>query len=130
MQGIVEGDNYKLSVANNVLRLEVWERRDLSFERGAELAEEIGRHIVTEVRRPGIIGVLIDFRKAPVVWGPVTEAAIGRFMMSVVDAKRRLAAVSTDAVQRFQVENVVRDCAPGRGLMFDNLEAALQWLTA
>lgn len=81
------------------------------------------------VMPPPYRGVMIDVRKAPPVFGPITR---GYMEQMLVQAERVqvpvVALVGAMPMQRDQYARLFRQCAPRAGFVADTLPLAMHWL--
>lgn len=107
---VASGDNFSLHVDGGVVVLRVWSRRDMTFARGAELAQTKLEHLRQLVLRPDVDALLFDLVDAAAVVGPVTESAV-RAMIRVF-AERDFAVavvVGESPMQTLQFTRMLRD---------------------
>jgi len=128
MTVVAEGPSYAISLDGDRGELRIWRRPDLSSADGARITDNVPRALgglLPKVRSPPF-----DLRAAPAVSGPTTLDALGTLARACEHAKIRIAAVvSDDAMQRLQVNRVVKECAPQSGRVFSAIEDAEPWLT-
>jgi hypothetical protein len=107
---VATGDNFSLHVDDGVVLLRVWSQRDMSFARGAELAQTKLEHLRRLVVRADVRALVFDLVAAAPVVGPVTEAAV-RSMIHVF-AERRLpvaVVVGESPMQALQFTRLLRE---------------------
>ena len=113
---VASGDNFSLHVDAGVVVLRVWSRRDMTFARGAELAQTKLEHLRRLVTRPDVDALLFDLVDAAAVVGPVTETAV-RAMIQVF-AERDFAVavvVGESPMQELQFTRMLRDVGGRKG---------------
>jgi hypothetical protein len=127
---VASGDNYTLHLDGGVVVLRVWSRRDMTFARGAALAQAKLEHLRRLIERPGVAALLFDLVDAPAVVGPVTEQAVCEMIGVFAERGRPVAVVVGERpLQALQFTRLVHKvCGPdaenGRGLVtHDRAEA-------
>jgi hypothetical protein len=124
-----KGDNYEVVIEGAWAKIRVWRRPDLSFERGASLAEELSgllgqlaRGAVADVK-----GLAFDLRTAPPLIGKRTRAALANAAAACEISHVRLSLICSSSAQRALLEHVI-----GRHslhcLVFADEEPAMAWL--
>lgn len=127
MPVVSEGPSYSIALDGDRGSIRVWRRPDLSTDEGARLAVEMANAIAGLL--PKIRALLFDLRDAPPVSGPATVEALGNLVRACERGRIRVAAiVADDAMQRLQVNRVVRELAPEMARVFSTPEDAEPWL--
>lgn len=127
MPVVAEGPSYSIALEGDRGSIRVWKRPDLSTDEGARLAVEMAKAIGGLL--PKVRALLFDLRDAPVVSGPQTVEALGDLVHACERARIRVAAIVTDdAVQRLQVNRVVKERAPEMARVFGTPDDAEPWL--
>jgi NAD(P)-dependent dehydrogenase (short-subunit alcohol dehydrogenase family) len=116
------GDNYTLHVVSGVVVLRVWSRRDISYARGAALAQEKVQVLGQLAGREDVRALYFDLVDAAPVVGPITEAAVRAMFRTFVDRGHAIAVlVGNSATQELQFTRLLRDVGtrarPARGLV-------------
>jgi len=122
------GGNYRIELVDGLTRWFVWARPDVDSAAGARFAEEQAVHSSTlscGVSR----GLLFDLSAAPTVMGPRTQAAVAATLVPWERVKKPVGIVISDnALQRLQLERIVREHLAKAGRVFTEQAAALLWL--
>jgi len=106
---VASGDNFTLHVDRGVVLLRVWSRSDMSFARGAELAQTKLEHLRQLVNRPDVDGLLFDLVDAAAVVGPVTEEAVRAMVRVFAERDHAVAVVVGDSpTQSLQFTRMLR----------------------
>lgn len=107
---VASGDNFTMHIDRGVVVLRVWSRRDMSFARGAALAQAKLDHLRQLVTRPDVSALIFDLIDAPAVIGPVTEQAV-RAMIGVFAEHGHAVAVLVGErpMQTLQFSRLVRE---------------------
>jgi hypothetical protein len=125
------GDNYDVRIEDGLARIRVWRRPDLSFERGAALAEEMTGHLHALARgvEPGVRGIVFDLREAPPLMGKRTRAAMARAAEQCEASRVRLAMLAASEAQGTILRHALgREHARVR--IFTDEGAAAAWASA
>jgi hypothetical protein len=104
----------------------------VSPTRGAAAAETMGAYLIEHVlqRRSPWLGLVLDIRKGPSVFGPVTRAAVQRMFEHAEQARKRVGVlVGASPVQRTQFSELAAQSAPLYCRVTDVEPAALDWVT-
>ena len=128
---VASGDNFTIHVADGVVRLRVWSRRDMSYARGAELAQKKVDVLREVARRAGVVGLLFDLTEAAPVVGPVTEDAVQAMMRAFADHGHRVAVVvGPSPTQGLQFTRLAREACKRRApwIVSDDIEDAERFL--
>ena len=126
MNALASGDNYEILLQGRVAVCRVFQRPDRSSAQGADSAAQIAEHLVAASRREGVDGLVFDFRDAPTVFGPRTEAALGQAFSAFEKARRRVVAVvASHALQRLQIARVLAQTAHHFGSIEEDLTVAI-----
>jgi hypothetical protein len=125
-----EGDNHLISERDGLVICQVWARPDLSSEQGAKNADELVKFLEEQVLRPGTRyrGIILDARRAPIVFGPETRARLAALFSKSVANRARLAVLCGEsATQVLQFRSL---CATSPNLLqvFENEAEASHWL--
>lgn len=127
MPVVSEGPSYSVSLDGDRGSIRVWKRPDLSSDEGARLAVEMAKAIAALL--PKVRALVFDLRDAPPVSGPTTVDALENLVRACERGRIRVAAiVSDDAMQRLQVNRVVKEVAPEMGRVFGTPADAESWL--
>jgi hypothetical protein len=128
MQVLRTGPNHKITYVAGVVRLRVWRNPDLSYEEGADIAEQVRACLDEEAGKPGVKGLFFDIREGPTVAGPRTRDQIGAFFTSYVAHGYRVAVlVREDAVMKMQMARLIDDHCPRGGAVFTDEAKAAEW---
>jgi hypothetical protein len=126
---VAEGPSYSIALDGQRGSVRIWRRPDLSTEEGARLAQEMARALAGVL--PQTRSLLFDLREAPSVSGPTSVEALGTLARACERARIRIAVlVGDDAMQRLQVNRVVKEYAPEMARVFGTPEDAEPWLTS
>lgn len=126
MNALASGDNFEILLQGRVVVCRVFQRPDRSSAQGADSAAKIAEHLVAAARRDGVDALVFDFRDAPTVFGPRTEAALGQAFSAFEKARRRVVAVvAAHALQRLQIARVLAQTAHHFGSIEDDLTIAI-----
>src|SRR5690606_18796811 len=75
--------------------------------------------------------MLFDLTRAPVVTGPITQAALGEMLQAWEQASQRVAVVVGNvSIQQLQLRRLQTTFAPHWGVLFTSVEEAAAWLDA
>jgi hypothetical protein len=114
---VAEGPSYSVALDGERGAIRIWRRPDLPTDEGAKIMQEMTREIgglLTKVR-----SLLFDLREAPPVSGPTSVEALGHVARACERARIRVAVlIADDAMQRLQVNRVVKECAPEMARVF------------
>ena len=118
---VAQGDNYMLHVVAGVAVLRVWSRKDISYARGAALAQEKVQVLERLALREDVRALFFDLVDAAPVVGPITEAAVRAMFRSFVERGHPIAVlVGNSATQELQFTRLLRDVGtrarPARGM--------------
>jgi hypothetical protein len=105
--------------------------QSVSPARGAAAADVATAYLNEHVlqRRSPWLGLLLDIRKGPSVFGPVTRAAMQRMFEHADRAHKRVAVlVGASPVQRTQFSELAEQYAPSYCRVSDTEPAALDWV--
>jgi hypothetical protein len=119
---LAQGDLYVLRSEGRVVWWQVLVRPGVDPARGAEAAQTAGAFLMDHVllRRSSWIGVVLDVRQAPSVFGPITLGVCERLFRKAEEARKPLAVVLGNApAQRAQFSELVREHAPDYAMVFD-----------
>lgn len=111
------GDNFTLHLDGGSVVLRVWSRKDITFARGAELAQRKVEHLREVVGIPGVHGVLFDLVDAAAVVGPITEDAVRAMFRVFTERDLRVAVVVGDSpLQSLQFNRMLREVTGGKDI--------------
>jgi NAD(P)-dependent dehydrogenase (short-subunit alcohol dehydrogenase family) len=103
----------------------------VSPARGAAAAEAMAAYLIEHVlqRRSPWLGLMLDIRKGPSVFGPVTRAAVQRMFDQAERTRKRVSVlVAASPVQRAQFAELAAGHAPRYCQVTDAERAALDWV--
>jgi hypothetical protein len=127
MSTLASGDNYEISIHGRLAICRVVQRTDRSSSEGADSAEQIARHLKSLAKHRDVTGLIFDFRQAPTVFGPRTEAALADAFAAFEQAGRRVVGlVDGRPMQRLQVSRVISQAAPTYGGVHEDVSAAVR----
>jgi hypothetical protein len=129
---LVENELYVIRSDGRTIWSELRTPRNVSPARGAQAGLEIEEYLVQNVlqRRSMWLGVIMDVRGGPSVFGPVTRASLERLFRAAQQSRKRIGVlVGTSIVQQTQFSQLATECAPGFVHVADQPQAALDWIS-
>lgn len=99
---------------------------------GARAATELGEWVVQNVlqRRSRWLGLVVDVRSGPSIFGPITRGVLERLFENAERARKPIAIlIGNKSSQRDQFSVLSRACAPNQVKVTAELEEALAWMT-
>jgi hypothetical protein len=123
------GANYEIVVEGRRAIARVWNRPELSFERGARLAEEVLAHIIELAKRTPaeVTGVLMDVRDTKPLVGKRTRAVVTEIAAACAEGRVRLAFLASSPVTRTLIDAAIGGSAGGAAV-FPDEDQALAWI--
>jgi hypothetical protein len=128
---LVKDELFLIRSEARVIWCHVLTPRSVSPARGAAAAEAMAAYLIEHVleRRSPWLGLVIDTRKGPSVFGPVTRAAVQRMFEHAERARKRVAVlIGVSPVQRTQFSELAEQSAPSYCRVTDMEPAALDWI--
>ncbi len=123
-----QGGNYEIDLGSDgVVVCSVHRRKELTRDQGARCAQEQAVHLTALAARPAheARALLYDLTDAPDVWGPATQRALESMLKPWEAAhKRVIIVVGPEPIQRFNVETLLKACAPALGRIVGSLGEA------
>ena len=99
---------------------------------GAEAAKRVGNYLISQVlqRRSRWLGLILDVRQGPSVFGPITRDVCMKLFTSAEEAHKPFAVVTVPSRPiHAQYCELAALHAPHYALVTDNLERATDWMT-
>src|SRR5689334_4855357 len=99
---------------------------------GAEAARRVGDFLIANVlqRRSSWLGLILDVRRGPSVFGPLTRAVTVRLLESAEGAQKPFAVVTVGAAaQHEQYSTLAAAHAPRFALVTSQAQQADDWMT-
>jgi hypothetical protein len=133
---VASGDNFTLHVGDGVVVLRVWSRKEMTFARGAELAQTKIDHLRRLVDRSEVHALIFDLVDAAAVVGPITEETVRAMIRVFTDRDLRVAVlVGESPMQSMQFTRMLRDVirrklVDERGLVTRDRAAAATFVKA
>jgi hypothetical protein len=129
---LVENELYVIRSDGRTIWSELRTPPNVSPARGAqaglEIEEYLSRHVLQ--RRSMWLGVIMDVRGGPSVFGPVTRASLERLFRAAQQSRKRIGVlVGASPVQQTQFSQLATECAPEFVHVADQAQAALDWIS-
>jgi hypothetical protein len=99
---------------------------------GAEAAKRVGKYLIENVlhRRSPWLGLILDVRNGPSVFGPITREVSSNLFDNAERARKPVAVVTVATRQlHAQYCELAASHAPQYALVTDSAERALDWMT-
>jgi hypothetical protein len=99
---------------------------------GAEAAKRVGKYLIEHVlhRRSPWLGLIIDVRLGPSVFGPVTREVCSNLFINAEQARKPFAVVTVSSRQlHAQYCELAALHAPQFALVTDSVDHAMDWMT-
>jgi hypothetical protein len=99
---------------------------------GAAAARRVGDYLISHVlqRRSPWLGLVLDVRRGPSVFGPITRAVTVRLLESAEQAHKPFAVLTAgNTTQHLQYSTLARAHAPRYGLVSADTQQAHDWMT-
>jgi hypothetical protein len=124
---IDEGENFRLAVWRGVAYCQVWKRPDVSDVEGTRFAAVLMNALRSLLmsRDHDVPGIVFDVREAPAISGPKTIALLSEAVETWALAGKRVAMLVAPIEQRDQMRVLVATCAHQRGIVTDDVDAAV-----
>jgi hypothetical protein len=129
---LVQHDLYVIRSEGRAVWCQILTRPGTTPARGAEVAQAVGAFLLDNVlqRRSSWLGVVMDVRQGPSVFGPITLAMSERIFSRAEEVRKPLAVLlGSSPSQHTQFAALVRDQAPRFARVFDTASAARDWMT-
>jgi hypothetical protein len=99
---------------------------------GAEAAQRVGKYLVSQVlhRRSPWLGLILDVRQGPSVFGPITRDVCVNLFTNAEQARKPFAVVTVASRPlHAQYSELAAVHAPQYSLVTESLEQAMDWMT-
>jgi hypothetical protein len=99
---------------------------------GAEAAQRVGKYLVSQVlhRRSPWLGLILDVRQGPSVFGPITRDVCVNLFTNAEQARKPFAVVTVASRPlHAQYCELAAAHAPQYSLVTESLERAMDWMT-
>lgn len=99
---------------------------------GAAAAQRVGDYLIANVlqRRSSWLGLVLDVRRGPSVFGPITRAVTVRLLESAEGANKPFAVLTAgNTTQHSQYATLASAHAPRYGLVTADAQQAHDWMT-
>ena len=129
---LLKSDLYEIRAEGRVVRCALNIPVRTAPALGANAAVDMGEWLVNNVLKPRSqwVGLIVDVRVGPSVFGPVTRAAIERMLTSAQQSRRPLCVLVGDSsTQCDQFLEMARLHAPRYSRVTSDPEEAVTWLT-
>jgi hypothetical protein len=129
---LVENELYAIRSEGRTIWSELRTLGNTSPTRGAQAGLEIEEYLIEHVlqRRSMWLGVILDVRRGPSVFGPVTRASLERIFRAAQQSRKRIGVfVGPGPVQRAQFDELATECAPAFVHVADQQQAVLDWIS-
>lgn len=129
---LLDNELYVIRSDGRTIWSELRTPRDISPARGAQAGLEIEEYLLQHVlqRRSMWLGVILDVRGGPSVFGPVTRASLERLFRAARQSRKRIGVlVGASPVQQMQFSQLATECAPEFVHVADQPHAALDWIS-
>ncbi len=100
---------------------------------GAEAAKRVGKYLIDQVlhRRSPWLGLILDVRQGPSVFGPITRDVCMNLFTHAEQARKPLAVVTiASRPLHAQYSELAVAHAPQYALVTDSPQRAMDWMTA
>ena len=129
---LVKADLYEIRAEGRVVRCALNIPARTAPALGASAALAVGEWLVSNVLKPRgqWLGLIVDVRLGPSVFGPVTRSVTERLLTSAVQSRRPVVFLVGDSpTQREQFQEVARLYGQRYSCVTSDPDAALTWLT-
>lgn len=132
MTKLLETSIIDVAVKADVVWVIVENREDVEPAEGADCARRMADLLVAEILVPSspYLGVIMDVRRGPVVFGPNTRDVMERAMRAAQEHGVRVAVVVEGTTQRMQFDSMTGIYAPDVGSVFESESPALAFISA
>jgi hypothetical protein len=114
----IEGKNFRIGLEDGALHAKVWRDADVATDQANTLADQLVDMLIRR-GQGACSGVLVDLSEASIM-APGTEAAFARLLAYFRRIDRPVALVSApNAMQRLQLQRLIRENAPGLGVVLE-----------
>lgn len=99
---------------------------------GAEAAQRVGKYLIEHVlqRRSPWLGLILDVRQGPSVFGPITRDVCVNLFTNAEQARKPFAVLTIASRQlHVQYSELAKVHAPLHAYVTDNPELAMDWMT-
>lgn len=100
---------------------------------GAEAAKRVGKYLIEQVlhRRSPWLGLILDVRQGPSVFGPITREVCAQLFINAEQARKPIAVVTVASRPlHAQYSELATVHAPQYALVTDSPAGAMDWMTA